>query len=196
MTHALKKATIATAFVALTGSALGSGAAGATELSTDGPLGSSSSELLQLSSTLFDNADSADSGKDSSDGNDLVEKVDVVEGLKEPLSADEATKVLDGSFVAKVNENITIGFQPDGTVGYSDGCNGGSGTYAVTGDSGAVVFDNLVSTKMACAPAVMEDARAFMDVLASTPKVYAVDESTIALGSQGHVIEFIKQAAE
>ncbi|WP_144793176.1 META domain-containing protein [Corynebacterium singulare] len=188
MTHTLKNATIATALAALTCGSLGTGVAGAVESAPTNPFGSSSSQFAQLSSKIF-------GGQDDEKGSGLVEKIDDVEGLKEPLSAAEATKVLlDGPFEAKKNKNVSIGFQEDGTVGLDDGCNGGSGTYTVNEKTGTVELKDVMTTKMGCEKSVMEDAKAFTDLVYAKPHVYTIDDSTIAFVTQGYVIQFVKAA--
>ena len=188
MSHTLKKATIATALAALTCGALGTGVAGAAESAPTNPFASSSSQFAQLSSKIL-------GGQDDEKGSGLVEKIDDVEGLKEPLSADEATKVLlDGPFEAKKNKNISIGFHEDGTVSLNDGCNIGGGTYTVNEKTGAVELKDVMSTQKVCEKPVMEDAQVFMDLVMAKPQVYAIDDSTIAFASQGQVIQFVKAA--
>lgn len=188
MTHTFKKATIATALAALTCGAFGTGVAGAAESAPTNPFASSSSQFAQLSSKIF-------GGQDDEKGSGVVEKIDDVEGLKAPLSADEATKVLlDGPFEAKKNKNISIGFHEDGTVGVDDGCNDGSGTYVVDERNGAVELKDVAFTLKGCDKPVMEEAEAFTDLVLAKPQVYAIDDSTIAFVTQGHVIQFVKAA--
>lgn len=192
MTHALKKATIATAFVALTGSALGTGAAGAAEPTSTGPLGSSSSDLLQLSSTILGHKDGSQEGnKGDEQGSGLIEKYEEVEGLKDLLPADEAQKAIEGTFTAKKNDAVSITFDKDGTLSFNDGCNQGTGTYHFD-KTNALVIENLAETRMACEEPVMADAQDFKSILDIKPAVFPVDDSTYALGAQGIVIQFVK----
>lgn len=192
MTHALKKATIATAFVALTGSALGTGAAGAAEPTSTGPLGSSSSDLLQLSSTILGHKDGSQEGnKGDEQGSGLIEKYEEVEGLKDVLPADEAQKAIEGTFTAKKNDAVSITFDKDGTLSFNDGCNQGTGTYHFD-QTNAIVIENLAETRMACEESVMADAQDFKSILDIKPAVFPVDDSTYALGAQGIVIQFVK----
>ena len=192
MTHALKKATIATAFVALTGSALGTGAAGAAEPTSTGPLGSSSSDLLQLSSTILGHKDGSQEGnKGDEQGSGLIEKYEEVEGLKDVLPADEAQKAIEGTFTAKKNDAVSITFDKDGTLSFNDGCNQGTGTYHFD-QTNAIVIENLAETRMACEESVMADAQDFKSILDIKPVVFPVDDSTYALGAQGIVIQFVK----
>lgn len=176
MTHALKKATIATAFVALTGSALGTGAAGAAE----------------LSSTILGHKDGSQEGnKGDEQGSGLIEKYEEVEGLKDLLPADEAQKAIEGTFTAKKNDAISITFDKDGTLSFNDGCNQGTGTYHFD-QTNAIVIENLAETRMACEESVMADAQDFKSILDIKPVVFPVDDSTYALGAQGIVIQFVK----
>lgn len=192
MTHALKKATIATAFVALTGSALGTGAAGAAEPTSTGPLGSSSAQLNKLSSTILDHKDGSQEGnKGDEQGSGLIEKYEEVEGLKDLLPADEAQKAIEGTFTAKKNDAISITFDKDGTLSFNDGCNQGTGTYHFD-QTNAIVIENLAETRMACEESVMADAQDFKTILDIKPVVFPVDDSTYALGAQGIVIQFVK----
>lgn len=192
-----KKVTIATTFAAFAGTALGTGAASAAEPSSGISFGSSSGELAQLSSTLFGSSKPAPENPENPEapeGSGLIEKVEDVEGLTEPLTAEQAKEVLNGSFAAKKNDAIGVGFQEDGALGIDDGCNAGGGTYSIEADTGALEVKDLMSTKMACEPAVMADARAFTSILMAKPQVYVIDDSTIALVSQGHAVQFVKDA--
>lgn len=189
-----KKVTIATTFAAFAGTALGTGAASAAEPSSGISFGSSSGELAQLSSTLFGSSKPAPENPEAPEGSGLIEKVEDVEGLTEPLTAEQAKEVLNGSFAAKNNDAIGVGFKEDGALGIDDGCNAGGGTYSIEADTGALEVKDLMSTKMACEPAVMADARAFTSILMAKPQVYVIDDSTIALVSQGHAVQFVKDA--
>ena len=51
-----------------------------------------------------------------------------------------------------------------------------------------------MTTKKGCEKSVMEDAKAFTDLVYAKPHVYAIDDSTIAFVTQGHVIQFVKAA--
>ena len=145
MTHMVKntakKLSVATAFAALTCSALGTGAAGAQEMSSLGGLDKlDAGQIEKLSSMVL--------GKDNKD-NAVMEKYEDIKGLQEALPADKAQQALDGTFTAKKNDSVFVTFEKNGTLTYSDGCNNGNGTYQVD-QNGAVVVDNMVETKMAC----------------------------------------------
>lgn len=190
MTHMVKntakKLSVATAFAALTCSALGTGAAGAQEMSSLGGLDKlDAGQIEKLSSMVL--------GKDNKD-NAVMEKYEDIKGLQEALPADQAQQALDGTFTAKNNDSVFVTFEKNGTLTYSDGCNNGNGTYQVD-QNGAVEVDNMVETKMACEPSVMQDAQQVKQILAGKPAVFSVDDSTFALGSQGQAIQFVKGAA-
>ncbi|OFK64094.1 MULTISPECIES: META domain-containing protein [Corynebacterium] len=190
-----KKVTIATTFAAFAGTALGTGVASAAEPSSGISFGSSSGELAQLSSTLFGSSKPAPENPENPEapeGSGLIEKVEDVEGLTEPLSAEQAKEVLNGSFVAKKNDKIGLSFQPDGTVGVSDGCNLGNGTYSIAEDTGALEIKDVITTMKACEPDVMVDVHDFNVIVPKKPQVYSIDDTTIALVKDGQAIQFVK----
>lgn len=95
---------------------------------------------------------------------------------------------------AKANENVTIEFSPDGTLTYGDGCNSGNGTYHFD-EQGKLHVGDLAETQALCDPAAMAAAEDLKTILQANPAVYLLDRDTIALGSQGHGIEFIEARA-
>lgn len=192
MSHTFKKATIATALAALTCGALGTGVAGAAEPTSANPFASSSSQIEELSSKLFGNkGGSNDGGKDDEKGSGLIEKYEEVDGFKDKLPADEAKKAIIGTFTAKKNDAVSVTFNEDGTLSFTDGCNHGTGTYHFD-QTDAIVIDNLTETRMACDKPVMADAQDFKSILEIKPAVFPIDDSTYALGAQGIVIQFVK----
>ncbi|SQH99322.1 META domain [Corynebacterium minutissimum] len=195
MSHTLKKATIATSLAALSCGAFGTGVAGAAEPTSGNPFASSSSQLEQLSSKFLgdkgDKDGNNDGGKDNEEGSGLIEKYEEVDGFKDKLPADEAKKAIIGTFTAKKNDAVSVTFNEDGTLSFTDGCNHGTGTYHFD-QTDAIVIDNLTETRMACDKPVMADAQDFKSILEIKPAVFPIDDSTYALGAQGIVIQFVK----
>lgn len=191
ISRTLKKVTTATAFVALAGGVLGAGTAGAQEPSSADSV--KSSQIQELSSRLFGDSFSSSSSEDSEapEGSGLIEKYEDIDGLQEKLPADEAQKVLNGTFTAKNNPAISVTFNEDGTLNFNDGCNSGGGNYTLD-QTDAIVVKNLHSTMRACAPEEMADADALNTILSAKPVVIPVEGNTFALGSQGQAIQFTK----
>lgn len=188
ISRTLKKATTATAFVALAGGVLGAGTAGAQEPSSADSV--KSSQIQELSSRLFGGPGTPEDSE-APEGSGLIEKYEDVDGLQDKLPADEAQKVLNGTFTAKKNPAISVTFNEDGTLNFNDGCNSGGGSYKLD-QTDAVVAENLTSTMRACAPDEMADADALNAILSAKPVVFPVEGNTFALGSQGQVIQFEK----
>ncbi len=188
ISRTLKKVTTATAFVALAGGVLGAGTAGAQELSSvDSP---QSSQIQELSSRLFGGPGTPEDSE-APEGSGLIEKYEDVDGLQDKLPADEAQKVLNGTFTAKKNPEISVTFNSDGTLAYNDGCNSGGASYKLD-QTDAIVVENLNSTLRACAPDAMADADALKAILSAKPVVFPLEGNNYALGSQGQVIQFEK----
>lgn len=188
ISRTLKKVTTATAFVALAGGVLGAGTAGAQEPSSADSV--KSSQIQELSSRLFGGPGTPEDSE-APEGSGLIEKYEDVDGLQDKLPADEAQKVLNGTFTAKKNPAISVTFNEDGTLSFNDGCNSGGGSYKLD-QTDAVVAENLTSTMRACAPDEMADADALNAILSAKPVVFPVEGNTFALGSQGQVIQFEK----
>ncbi|OFN78073.1 hypothetical protein HMPREF2537_06230 [Corynebacterium sp. HMSC074E01] len=189
ISRTLKKVTTATAFVALAGGVLGAGTAGAQEMSSADSV--KTSQIQELSSRLFGDSFSSSKDSEAPEGSGLIEKYEDVDGLQDKLPADEAKKVLIGTFTAKKNPEISVTFNDDGTLTFNDGCNSGGGSYKLD-QTDAVVVENLNSTMRACAPEEMADADALNAILSAKPVVIPVEGNTFALGSQGQVIQFEK----
>ncbi len=66
---------------------------------------------------------------------------------------------------------ITLRLDADGNASGRGGCNGYGGPYTFAGD--ALSFGPLAATKMACAPAVMDQEQRYFDTLALVTR-YAV----------------------
>jgi heat shock protein HslJ len=90
---------------------------------------------------------------------------------------------LPGSEIAP-NPRVTVQFDA-GRVFGSDGCNSYSGTYTVTG--GKLELSPLASTQMACAPEVMELARAFTSALTGARSYRVADGRLELLSDDGTV---------
>lgn len=70
------------------------------------------------------------------------------------------------------NSNLTLNFGEDGRINGSSGCNSYMGGYAVNGNQ--LELDQMASTMMACAPALMDLERKFLDVLGAAVD-YSID---------------------
>jgi len=62
------------------------------------------------------------------------------------------------------SSRISLHFLEDGRVGGGASCNRYSGSYELTGEGG-ITFDHLAVTRMACAPALMNQEDRFLDLL-------------------------------
>lgn len=148
ISRTLKKVTTATAVVALAGSVLDAGTVGAQKMSSADSV--KISQIQELSSSLFGDSFSSSKDSEAPAGSGLIENYEDVDGPKEKLPADEAQKVLDGTFTAKKNPAIFVTFNDDGTLNFNDGCNSGGGSYTLD-QTDAIVVENLNSTMRACA---------------------------------------------
>jgi len=69
---------------------------------------------------------------------------------------------------------LTIGFGSDQRLSGRAGCNTYSGSYRLTGES--LTVENVVATKKACAPALMQQEQMFLQVLAAVQR-FELDNS-------------------
>lgn len=182
ISRTLKKATTATAFVALAGGVLGAGTAGAQEMSSAESV--KTSRIQELSPRLFGDSFSSSKDSEAPEGSGLIEKYEEVDGLQDKLPADEAQKVLNGTFTAKKNPAISVTFNDDGTLTYNDGCNSGGGSYKLD-QTDAIVVENLNSTMRACAPDEMADADALNAILSAKPVVFPRGGQHLCAGQPG-----------
>lgn len=181
-THTLKylrKLSATTAAAALMVGVSATSTAGAQELSSAG-------QFSQLSSVLF-------GGKDEQAPAPASLLVDLPQGAA-PLTATEAIAAFASPQQAKKHDRIALHFHPgpgaDGTFTFHDGCNRGSGKYIVD-SSNALHVSDTAQTLIGCDPEATARADEFSTILNSKPMVFRIDDTTIALASQGKAIEFV-----
>lgn len=97
----------------------------------------------------------------------------------------EAIDAADGRRPAPSGATATLVFDGDGTVQVRPGCNTGTGTYRVTGDT--LVVSDLVTTLMACDGARGELEDAVLAVLRADALRWTVegDRLTLSAGDDG-----------
>jgi heat shock protein HslJ len=74
---------------------------------------------------------------------------------------------------------ITLQLGADGRVSGRGGCNGYGGSYTLAGD--ALTFGPLAATKMACAPALMDQEQRYFDTLAKVTHYAVADDGALLL---------------
>ena len=74
---------------------------------------------------------------------------------------------------------ITLQLGADGRASGRGGCNGYGGPYTLAGD--ALHFGPLASTKMACAPALMDQEQRYFDTLAQVARYAVADDGALLL---------------
>jgi heat shock protein HslJ/uncharacterized membrane protein len=74
---------------------------------------------------------------------------------------------------------VTLRFGDDGKVGGRASCNIFTGSYTLTGES--LTFGKAASAMMACAPALMEQERRFLDLLQSVHRFEISDSGALVL---------------
>ena len=74
---------------------------------------------------------------------------------------------------------ITLQLGADGNARGRGGCNGYGGSYTLAGD--ALHFGPLAATKMACAPALMDQEQRYFDTLAQVARYAVADDGALLL---------------
>lgn len=93
----------------------------------------------------------------------------------------EGEEVIDES-------RITLHFTEDGRVHGRTGCNLYNGGYQLTGDG--LSIDNLSQTRMACAPSVMKQEQAVLEVLQAVERFRIDDAGVLVLeGIDNQILE-------
>lgn len=85
---------------------------------------------------------------------------------------------LDGRKVA-TGSRVTVAFFDEGRVNGRGSCNQYGGNFSLSGE--ALAVSELVSTKMACSPALMEQERRFFDLLRATRRFDIDDDGALLL---------------
>jgi heat shock protein HslJ len=74
---------------------------------------------------------------------------------------------------------VTLQLGADGRASGRGGCNGYGGPYTLAGD--ALHFGGLAATRMACAPAVMDQEQRYFDTLAKVTHYAVADDGALLL---------------
>jgi heat shock protein HslJ len=74
---------------------------------------------------------------------------------------------------------ITLQLGADGRASGRGGCNGYGGSYTLAGD--ALHFGPLAATKMACAPALIDQEQRYFDTLAKVTRYAVADDGALLL---------------
>lgn len=74
---------------------------------------------------------------------------------------------------------VTLQLGADGRASGRGGCNGYGGPYTLAGD--ALHFGGLASTRMACAPALMDQEQRYFDTLAQVARYAVADDGALLL---------------
>ena len=87
---------------------------------------------------------------------------------------------------------IMLQLGADGKASGRGGCNGYGGPYTLAGD--ALRFGPLAATKMACAPALMDQEQRYFDTLARVTRYAVADDGALLLETaEGKEIRFRRQ---
>lgn len=97
--------------------------------------------------------------------------------------------------VASGEAPITLQLGADGNASGRGGCNDYGGPYTLAGD--ALGFGPLAATKMACAPALMDQEQRYSDTLAQVARYAVADDRALLLmmTGQGKWIRFRRDRA-
>ena len=74
---------------------------------------------------------------------------------------------------------VTLQLGADGRASGRGGCNGFGGSYTLAGD--ALSFSPLAATRMACAPALMDQEQRYFDTLAKVTHYAVADDGALLL---------------
>lgn len=90
----------------------------------------------------------------------------------------------------------TVSFDGDGRVSGSGGCNRFIGSVEIRGES--IAFGNLASTRMACAPALMDQEHKFLDALAAARSYRFANpgHKLVLVGADGALLVRFSEHAE
>ena len=80
---------------------------------------------------------------------------------------------------ASGNAPVTLQLGADGNASGRGGCNGYGGPYSLAGD--ALHFGGLAATRMACAPALMDQEQRYFDTLAKVTHYAVADDGALLL---------------
>ena len=88
---------------------------------------------------------------------------------------------------------VTLMFGSDGKVGGKSGCNGYSANYQLTGET-LKVYPPMVGTRMACAPALMNQEQAFQKLIETAISSALTPQGSLVVKSaDGAATRFVKK---
>ncbi|GAP12625.1 heat shock protein [Longilinea arvoryzae] len=87
---------------------------------------------------------------------------------------------------ALLDKTVTLNFE-DGTLSGTDGCNSYSTAYQISGEK-LTIDKNIISTMMACADPIMQQASAFSAALIKTAAYQIKDQELSLLDENGQVL--------
>lgn len=131
--------------------------------------------------------------------NRKTKRVEVQE-LSEPVVAQAApvkdiwwrAEDIGGRGIVDSSE-VTLMLGSDGKIGGRSGCNGYSANYQITGDA-IKVYPPMISTRMACAPAVMMQEQAYQKLLETVVSVGTTTEGGLILTfADGTSSQFVRK---
>lgn len=98
--------------------------------------------------------------------------------------------IVSGDSASSVPVGVTAAllFSADGTVAVQYGCNTGGGSYSTEG--GAITFEQLAMTRMACRPPADGVEAAMLAVLNAEAISYVIDSSTLTLNAGDKGLQF------
>lgn len=89
---------------------------------------------------------------------------------------------INGSAVLE-ESTVTLHFGVDAKVAGKASCNSYSASYAIDGDK--LTVSNAVSTRMACAPELMEQEHNFLDILTNAASLYLDEDGALVIEASG-----------
>jgi heat shock protein HslJ len=82
------------------------------------------------------------------------------------------------------NSDVTLMLGSDGKIGGKSGCNGYSANYQITGDA-LKVYPPMIGTRMACAPALMNQEAAYRSLVETAQSFSVTPEGALVITSAG-----------
>ena len=116
------------------------------------------------------------------------------------MTADASERLLGPTWLAEDikgggvidNAQSTVAIAPGGKVTGSGGCNRLFGTAAIAGD--ALTFSGIGTTRMACAPALMDQEQKFLGALGAT-RTFRFESSFLKF-YDGNGVELVRFTAQ
>lgn len=88
---------------------------------------------------------------------------------------------------------VTLSFTSETEAGGSGGCNSFGADYNINPETGAISFNNLISTLMACVDGNISEIEAQYFAALNAASTYQLSDNSLTISGGGHTLVFVQE---